>query len=138
MARIVIMEDDKVLGLELAAELRALTHDVVLTGSAEAAKHALWHWDVDVLITDLIVRKDGRPIPGGGLSLISWVRQTQMMNRRLKHLPIIAVSGEDQRLGKAVLLPTADRIGADKVLEKPVDIPSLSDAIDQLHVQTTA
>lgn len=132
MARILVMEDDTPLGLELLAVLRTAGHEPVLTGSAQESKDALWHWDYDLLITDMIVRQDGRAKPGGGLDLIGWVRQTRLANPVLRHLPIIAVSGETSRRGMQFLLPTAERIGADVVLEKPVDMVVLLAEIDRL------
>ena len=132
MARILVMEDDTPLGLELLAQLRKAGHEPELTGSAAEAKEALWHWDFDLLITDMIVRKEGRAKPGGGLDLIGWVRQRRLITPILKHIPVIAVSGEARRKGMQFLLPTAERIGADIVLEKPVDVTVLLAAIDKL------
>lgn len=136
MCRIVIMEDDMPLGLELAGALRADGHEVKLTTSAEQARGALWHWDYDLLITDVVIRENGRPVSDGGLGLISWVRHTTMTTAGLNYLPIIAISGEDARLGRSVLLPTANRIGADRVLEKPVDLGVLKDEICALTSAT--
>ncbi|MEL6476355.1 MAG: hypothetical protein AAFR17_03435 [Pseudomonadota bacterium] len=126
------MDDDTPLGLELAADLRNAGHEVVLTGSASEAREALWHWDYDLLITDIVVRRDGRPVADGGLGLISWVRHKATMTPDLRSLPIIAISGESTRRGLEFLLPTADRIGADLVLEKPLDRDELLKHVDAL------
>ncbi|MEO0912366.1 MAG: hypothetical protein AAFY59_05170 [Pseudomonadota bacterium] len=132
MARLLLMEDETPFGLELASALRGAGHDVVLIRTASDARQELWHWDFDLLITDMVVRRNGRPVPDGGLGLISWVRQTSMATPGLKRLPIIAMSGEQSRRGMDFLLPTADRIGADLVLEKPFEMDVLLEAITSL------
>ncbi len=125
MARILLMEDDRPLGLELAGRLGNAGHEVVLSPSASYARAELWHWDFDLLIADLVVRKNGRPVADGGLGLISWVRHTATTTVGLNYLPIVAISGEQTGRAMDVLLLTADRLGADVVLEKPVDVPLL-------------
>lgn len=132
MARILVMDDDTPLGLELLSTLREAGHEAVLTGSADEAKEALWHWDYDILITDMIVRRDGRTVPGGGLGLISWIKQTRLTTPTLPPLPIIAISGESSRRGMDFLLPTAERIGADVILQKPMKTLKLLAEIDRL------
>lgn len=132
MARVLLMEDDRPLALELAGALGQAGHDVVVSTSATAARNELWHWDFDVLIADLIVRKDGKPVPDGGLGLISWVRHTATVTPGLDYLPIIAISGEQTSNAMGFLLPTADRLGADMVIEKPVDLQELFRAIVSL------
>lgn len=129
MARLLLMEDDRVLGLELAGALKEAGHEVVICTSATEARDALWHWDFDLLLTDMVVRKGGKPVPDGGLGLISWVRHTAMTTEGLDHLPVIAISGEQASRGMGFLLPTADRLGADMVIEKPIDMPKLLRAI---------
>jgi len=133
MARVVLMEDDVPLGLELAAGLRAGGHEVTLVHSGTEARQVLWDWDFDLLITDMIVRQGGRPVPDGGLSLIGWARQMMRADPKRKTLPIIAISGATSRQGLEFLMPTAVQVGADIVLEKPVDMEKLLRAIgDQL------
>lgn len=129
MARILLMEDNRTLSLELAAELQGAGHEVVVTASATEAKDALWHWDFDVLLADMVIRRQGKPVADGGLGLISWVRHTTTTTPGLNHLPIIAMSGEQSGTGMGFLLPTAERLGAEMVFEKPIDMPSLLRAI---------
>lgn len=132
MSRLLLMEDDLPLALEMASALRDAGHDVSISGNATDARAELWHWDYDLLITDIIVRRDGRPVPDGGLGLIGWVRHTAISTPALSYLPVIAVSAEQGRRGMGFILPTADRIGADRVFEKPVDMAELLEAIDML------
>lgn len=136
MARVLLMEDDRPLAMEMAQALSEAGHETVLAASATEARAELWHWDFDILLTDLVVRKDGKPVPDGGLGLISWVRHTQTMTPGLDYLPIIAMSGEQTGQAKGILLPTADRLGADIVVEKPVDLPDLFRAIVALTAPT--
>ncbi|MFK7941898.1 MAG: hypothetical protein AB8B85_03155 [Paracoccaceae bacterium] len=126
------MEDDIVLGLEMAEKLRVVGHEVTVRRNATDARSELWHWDYDLLITDIIVRRDNRPVADGGLGLISWVRQKTMNNPGLGRLPVIAISGEQNRPGMGFLLPTANRVGADRVFEKPVAMHELLHEIDIL------
>jgi len=107
-------------------------YDIVLSASATQAKSKLRLWDFDVLLTDLVVRKDGRPGPDGGLGLIGWVRHMESSNPGLPFIPIIAMSGEQTSGVRDILLPTANRIGANLVLEKPVDLPELLSVIETL------
>ena len=139
MAKLLLMEDDTVLAFELAASLKDAGHEVVVTASANEAREKLWHWDIDLLISDIVVRQGDRPVPDGGLSLISWVRYTATNTLELQHIPIIAISGEQSRPGMDFILPTAARIGADLILEKPIDISKLLQAItDLLSQKSTA
>lgn len=132
MSRILIMEDDIPLALELATKLEVAGHDVTVAHNATSARDELWHWDFDLLITDIIVRRDGRIVPDGGLGLISWVRHTATTTRNIAYLPVIAVSGAHLTRGMEFLLPTANRIGADSVLEKPLNMPTLLAEIKRL------
>lgn len=128
MARILLMDDDIQLGLELSGALQRAGHDVTLATSATEARETLWHWDFDVLITDMVVRKDGKPVADGGLGLISWARHTAMTNN-LPQLLIIAITGEVSQDWMKFLLPTAERVGADLLVEKPVKVDDLLKAI---------
>lgn len=132
MARVLLMDDDLPLALEMASALQKASHDVSICGSATEARRELWHWDFDILITDIIVRKGGRPVPDGGLGLIGWVRHTAMTTPDLDYLPVIAISAEQTRKGMEFILPTADRVGADRVFEKPVAMAELLAEIDLL------
>ncbi|MEM9341799.1 MAG: response regulator [Pseudomonadota bacterium] len=136
LSRVLIMDDDTPQAMELGAQLRECGHEVVLAYSTEQARDALWHWDFDVLITDIVVRRDGRPVSDSGLSLISWVRQQTMITPGLRKLPIVAISGSQAELGMDFLLPTANRIGADVVLEKPLDIKHLDGVVQKLSADT--
>lgn len=129
MARVLLMEDDRPLGLELANALADAGHEVVFVTTAEDARAELWHWDFDIVVTDLVVRKGGRPAPDGGLGLIGWIRHTTTSTPGLNYMPVIAMSGEQVGRAMEVLLPTAERIGADVVFEKPIDLPELFRAI---------
>ncbi|MEM7525532.1 MAG: response regulator [Pseudomonadota bacterium] len=137
MASLLLMEDDVVLGMEMAEKLRLAGHEVTICHTAAEAKEELWRWDYDVLITDIIVRRDNRPVPDGGLGLISWVRHKGSNTPNLKRLPVIAITGEQNRPGMGFLLPVADRIGADLVLEKPIDMSKLLREITRILADKT-
>lgn len=132
MSRILYMDDDVPQAIELAKKLRAAQHDVVVVHNAEQAREELWHWDFDVLISDIVIRKDGHPISDSGFALIGWVRHKATLMPELRYLPIIAVSGAQSHPAMQFVLPTAKRIGADYVLEKPLDFEKLSLALNEI------
>ena len=130
--RILLMEDEVHLGLEMAQALQKEGHEVVIARSGDQARDELWHWDFDLLITDIVVKRDGRPVADGGFGLISWVRHHATVTPGLKYLPIIAISGSQIQRGLDFVLPTAQRIGADVVMEKPVNYVDLIANINRL------
>jgi DNA-binding response OmpR family regulator len=128
MARLLLMEDDVALGFRTASDLRLAGHEVIVAYSATDAKAELLREPYDVIITDIIVRIDGRAVPDGGIALIAWVRRTPDVRK----LPIIAVSGTLRLPGMKHILHTARTIGADVGMEKPFDLCELLDEIARL------
>jgi hypothetical protein len=93
---------------------------VLVVGSATAAVRSLRHVRPDVVISDLSMpRRDG-------LWLIDWIRKRD--GKRGGHLPVIAVTARDD----LYLSTTAERVGFDVYLTKPVPPRELFRAIARL------
>lgn len=128
MVRILLMEDDLALGYQLSQSLKVAGHSVQICSSASAAQEELADVEYDLLITDVIVKVDGQPVPDGGIGLISWVRRTEAYS----NMPIIAITGTTRFPGMEHILSTARQIGADIGMEKPIDMNYLVEKIDLL------
>lgn len=125
MANILVMEDDE-------EQLELLRHmlvrhgnSVVTTQDASEAYSAFGAQKFDLVLTDIVVRKEGAPVPDGGTTLIHRIR-TGLTG---KDTPIIAVTG-----ARAMEHPRIIRsIGTDwvsDVVRKPFDSATLMAAID--------
>ncbi|MBW4708111.1 hypothetical protein KX928_09960 [Roseobacter sp. YSTF-M11] len=125
------MEDEFTVSYSLMADLRKAGHQVQAKASASQAIIELREVSYDVLITDIIVKEQGRAIPDGGIGLISWVRHHHGFSR----MPIIAISGTTRYPGMETILSTAKNIGADIGFEKPVVLSEILKAIDCLTAE---
>lgn len=128
MARILLMEDDLALSYQLSQSLEGAGHTVQTCSSTSTAQEELRAAEYDLLITDVIVKVDGQPVPDGGIGLISWVRRTKAHS----NMPIIAITGTTRFPGMEHILSTARQIGADIGMEKPIDVAYLVEKIDLL------
>lgn len=134
MAKILLMEDDEHLAMVLGEVLASRDHEVVAcTSATEALAHIAEH-RFDLVITDIIIMKDKRAIPDGGISLISRLRGAHSWNLEpwMKDIPIIVISGAVQNKGMADLLKITRDLGADMALSKPTDIDDLMHAVNLL------
>lgn len=128
MAKILLMDDDFALGVELARDLGKLGHDLLIRSNATDAKEELLRDRYDLLIADMIVKVDGHAVPDGGIALIAWVRRTE----RLRKMPIIGITGTYKYPGMEHILDTALQVGADASLTKPIVLEDLLTEIDLL------
>ncbi|WP_227269636.1 response regulator [Roseobacter weihaiensis] len=129
MSKILLMEDDLVQSYKLKEDLETAGYTVVVRTSASEAIEELSHESYDLLISDIIVMKDQRAVPDGGILLINWIRRSP----KHRKMPIIVMSGTSKYPGMGSILRTAQQIGADVGLEKPVVIPELLDEIARLE-----
>ena len=81
---------------------------------------------VDLVISDLLIEKGGRPSPHGGVTLISALKQI-----RSHSAPVIAISGSFAQ-DKYHAISTAMTVGADRTLAKPVSPEELLSVINEL------
>ncbi len=128
MARILLMEDDLALSYQLSQNLKEAGHHVQTCSTASAAQEELWRAEFDLLITDVIVKVDGRSVPDGGIGLISWVRRTE----KCRTIPIIAITGTAKFPGMEHILSTTRQVGADVGIEKPINVDHILEEIDFL------
>lgn len=134
MVDILLMDDDDNLTSVLDEALTEAGHKVTITRSASEALEALNTSRFDLLIADLIVFKDNKSVPDGGISLISRLRgpTNRNLDDWVKTMPIIAISGAIHNKGMSNLLKIARSLGADLALGKPTDTDDLLHAINTL------
>lgn len=125
MARILVMEDDEQQLELIRYMLTRAGHSVTSTIDATEAYCTFCNRSFDLVVTDIVVRKEGAPFPDGGTTLIRRIR-TGMTG---KHTPIIAVTG-----ARAMDHPrTIQSVGAEwvsEVIRKPFEASQLLTAVD--------
>ncbi|MEI2726210.1 MAG: response regulator [Verrucomicrobiota bacterium] len=112
--RILVADDDATVraGLVAVLELEGFVVDEAQNG-IEAVKHAVEH-KLDLVLLDLnMPRWDG------------WTAFTQL-DRVLPLLPVIVITARPNQYQKAI------RLGVDAFMEKPLDFPTLLEAIAKL------
>ena len=125
MKTVLIMEDQ----LELATFWREALEDagyrVLYASKMEDAASFLYTDDIDVVVTDMLIRGSDNEIqPSGGLSLLSHI------NLHVDHPPkIIAVSGAHPDLH---VLKHAESMGADRCIGKPITPEELLATVSEL------
>ena len=134
MAHILLMEDDKPFADLVADSLVGAGHEVVLASDGTDALELTEVIPFDLLITDIIVRRDGRARPDGGIFVIGKLRNEQFLEQATKRssIPIIAISGQMYNAGMADILFLANSVGADLVLAKPFEPAELIDSVETL------
>lgn len=126
-ARILILEDDTVLGPLLRHSLETHGYRVSLHENSTTAISYMEANPVDLVVADLFVTKDGALTRDGGVRLISTIKQ--LWNRPT---PIIAISGSFSSENRHETRTTALTVGADALLGKPFSPRALLDLIGDL------
>ena len=121
MARLLILEDDAVVGFQLKRDIEEAEHEVEICLNATGAIEELTYQPYDLLISDIIIREDRRFVPDGGIKLCGWVRR----NPATRNLPIIAITRAHKSPGMQHILVTAEQVGANASLEKPFHLVDL-------------
>jgi CheY-like chemotaxis protein len=117
MPRILVVDDNAEFGRILQAHLTAHGHEVVAAKDGEQGLALIERESFDIVLTDILMpQRDG----------IEVLRQVK---QRWPSLPVIAVSGGGW-IKAGDLLEMADRLGADRVLQKPVRRDDLLAAVD--------
>ena len=134
MVAILLMDDDDAFASVLSETLEHAGHDVTVARSATEAIQVIQAKTFDILLTDLIVYDGKRPVPDGGISLITKLRGpgNRKFDPWVRDMPIIAISGTIHNPGMSDILKTAKALGADFALGKPTDTRDLLHAIDTL------
>jgi DNA-binding response OmpR family regulator len=109
--RILVIDDDAVTRLVLGAALRDAGYEVEEVGDGAEGVAAFRARPADLVITDLVMPQHG------GLETVREIRQSDPKVRILVVSGVIGSSAEHLR--------TAVRLGADRVLPKPVNLKEL-------------
>jgi CheY-like chemotaxis protein len=86
----------------------------------------------DLIITDIIVKMDGRFAPDGGISLIGHLRRMPLNSATKRTVPILAVSGTFKNPGMETILTTAVQVGATAQMPKPLHKGALLSMLDRM------
>ncbi|HIJ80639.1 MAG TPA: response regulator [Desulfuromonadales bacterium] len=120
MARILVIDDDVQVLKVLVSYLEKSRHEVTAASNGKVGIDLLTHRQFDLVITDIIMpEKDG-------IEVLLWLRT--MPNRP----KIIAISGGSASLDQEYLLRLSKDIAADKELQKPVDLVTLTNAVREV------
>jgi CheY-like chemotaxis protein len=118
MAHLLVIDDNPEFREILRRHLETNGHGVTLAVNGEQGLELLGQGDFDIVLTDILMpQRDG-------------VEVLREAKRRWPDLPVIAISGGGW-IGATELLGMAERLGADKVLQKPVRREDLIQAVDQ-------
>ncbi len=109
--RIIVIDDDGVTRLVLSAALRDAGYEVAEFGDGAEGLAAFRQRPADLVITDLVMPQQG------GLETVRELRLADPTVRILVVSGVIGASAEHLR--------TAVRLGADRVLPKPIDLGEL-------------
>lgn len=117
MPRILVIDDNVEFCSILQAHLTTNGHRVETTQDGDHGLHLLEDGRFDLVLTDILMpQRDG-------IEILRQVKQ------RWPALPVIAVSGGGW-LAAEDLLAMAERLGADRVMQKPVRREDLLNAVD--------
>ena len=120
MANVLLVEDVKAVRFALGAVLRDRGHEVMEETDGTAAIRATKEQKFDIVITDVFM-------PAlDGLELIRYLRQVR------PELKIIAISGGGARHTPEYAIDLASKLGADIVMQKPIENDDLLASIDSL------
>jgi DNA-binding response OmpR family regulator len=112
--RILVVDDERPIREAISKVLRAEDYDVVTAENGEEAIEQIKSQKIDLLLLDL-----GLPVKDGWDTVI-WLTQVNPL------LPVIIITGRwNQR-------ELAEKLGADALMDKPLDIPRLLQTIRKL------
>lgn len=119
---ILLLEDDLVYAMHVRERLEQEGWIVYHEVNSAVARQTIEEEDIDVLITDLVIRDvKGKPTNDGGLTMINYVRS------RVPNPPlIIAMTGTPPALA---LLRIAESMKADYSIEKSAELDELVNII---------
>jgi DNA-binding NtrC family response regulator len=110
LVKILIVDDDEVIGLTLAATLKHHGFDITTANNVSDALKIISSETFDVLLSDLHM-----PGAGDGLTVVSAMRHSNPKAVTM----LLSAFPEMDAAAQAILLQT------DQILVKPVDVPSL-------------
>jgi len=120
MARILAVDDNAIFLEMLCDVLKEKAHEVITASNGAAALDIFIKNTFDLVICDLIMpEKDGS-------ELIADIR------RITPEIKIIAITGMSDMLPTTIGKNATDKLGADKILDKPVSLTDLLSTVDEL------
>lgn len=120
MARILIIEDEEVSRMTLVQILETAGHTVVAAEDGIKGLALYRKRPTDLIITDIMMPvKDGMHV-------------INELKRDFPGAKIIAVSGSDKEERREFFFDVSRILGAKRTFQKPIDIPELLAAIDEL------
>ena len=119
MANILIIDDDTAIQSVFSQYLQALGHNIVTATNGKDGIALLNKQPPELIITDIMMPEMD------GLELVNYIRNNY------PKLPVIAISGGMQ-MATINFLPFAEKFGACRVFEKPVSLPMLREAVEEL------
>lgn len=129
MKKILLLEDDFDLAMHWKMHLEESDYIVIHTTTFEDAKAILLKEDVDLIISDILIR-EGETEDGfsssGGLSLLSFTNLYQHFDKKPK---FIAISGS--LIGENVL-KHATALNADRTIVKPIPLEVLMMTVEEM------
>jgi DNA-binding response OmpR family regulator len=120
VSRVLIAEDEEDLADIWRRAIETDGHHVDMVADGEDAVEKLKSESYDLVITDLHMPRKG------GLVVTGMARVHQ------SDIKIILVTGRYDRLKSVNVLDIAESLGADRALQKPIDLQNLSDTIRSL------
>lgn len=118
MARILVIEDDKIIARTIQIVLKSTGHEVSFAECGEDGVAEVGRCKPELLITDV-------SLPGiDGIEVLRLVRQ-------IGGVKVVVISGSEASLAKA------SQAGADHVLEKPFSSQEFIDVVDALVGDST-
>ena len=119
MAKILVIDDEKLVRLTVRQALELAGHTVVEAEDGRDGVDVFIHHGPDLVITDLIMPEQE------GIATIGELRRARA------DLPIIAMSGGG-RNGNKDFLQAAAGLGANRVVKKPFDVDALMATVDEM------
>ena len=117
MAKILIIDDDKVTLMKLKAMLEQAGHDVVEIEDGIYAEQAITNHKPQLVITDIIMPEQE------GIDTVMQISEIH------PEIPVIAMSGDQLGVN---FLELSKSLGAQESLRKPIDKDELLSAVEKL------
>jgi len=118
MAKILIIDDDKMVRDTLRMLLTAAGHQIVVANDGKQGLKAFTEIQPDLVITDILMPEKE------GVETIGDIR-------KVSKVPIIAMSGGG-RVGNMSFLAVAQQFGANRTFAKPFQIDEVLNAVKEL------
>ncbi len=118
--KILVIDDDLAFRQMLAKLLQRAGYATVSAHNGKVGLQLCQEAQPDLVITDIVMpEQDG-------------IETIGLLRRRFPHVKIVAISGGGQRIGAAVPLTVAAKLGAHALFEKPIPGQELLDVVEGL------